>query len=145
VTRAVIPFLLPIAVGLTMVPVLPFATEAEHEVYYRYIVLGYVRDGRGNAVVAKRVELIRDKTGFSYLGETDTSGFFMIIARLGDESVGESLTLKVGSAQTAITARFDPANHRDHRGTRVDVESERFVERTASFRRTLGELLESPR
>lgn len=114
---------------------------AEHEVYYRYVVLGYVKDARGAPLGGRTVELTRDKTGFSYLGETDGKGFFLIIARLGDESAGEGLTLRVGPARARIVARFDPANHTDDRGTRVDLEGARFMERTAWFRSTLANAL----
>jgi len=119
-------------------------TGAEHEVFYRYVVLGYVKDARGVPVVSAQLELVRDKTGFSYLGETGPDGFFVIIARLGDESVGERLTLRLGQATTAITARFDPTNHADHRGTRVDLEGGTFQERAASFTTTLARFLGSP-
>lgn len=113
----------------------------EHEVYYRFIVLGYVKDGRGAPVNRTAVELIRDKTGFSYLGETDAIGFFLIIARLGDESAGEQLTVRVGRAATTITARFDPSNHAEPRGTRLDLQGETFQERAASFAPTLARFL----
>ena len=119
--------------------------KAEHEVYYRYLVLGFVKDTRGKPVAGRQVELVRDKTGFSYVGETDDKGFYLIITRLGDESVGEALTLRLGRARTKLTARFDPANHTDDRGTRVDVEGARFVERTAWFRSTLTQALGAPK
>ena len=110
---------------------------AEHEVYYRYVVLGFVKDAGGRPVGARPVELARDKTGFSYLGETDTKGFYLIVARLGDESAGEGLTLTIGGTKLRLTARFDPANHTDDRGTRVDLEGAKLVERSSWFRSTL--------
>lgn len=115
--------------------------KAEHEVYYRYVVLGFVKDARGKPVAGRQLELTRDKTGFTYIGETDAKGFYLIIVRLGDESAGEPLTLRLGRATTRVTATFDPANHTDHRGTRVDVEGTKFVERTAWFRSTLTQAL----
>lgn len=118
---------------------------AEHEVYYRYVVLGFVKDARGKPVAGTQVELVRDKTGFTYVGETDDKGFYLIITRLGDESAGEPLTLRLGRARTTLTVRFDPANHTDDRGTRVDVEGARFVERAAWFRSTLTRALGAPR
>jgi hypothetical protein len=130
---------LSVAVGL--LGLLAGSAGGEHEIYYRYIVLGYVVDARGLPPRPTPVEVIRDRTGFSYLGETDSSGFFLIIARLGDESAGEPLTLRVGRAATTITARFDPANHADHRGTRVDLQGATFQERTASFAPTLARFL----
>ena len=69
---------------------------AEHEIFYRYTVLGYVKDAAGQPRPGQRLELTRDKTGFSYLGESDAAGLFVIVARLGDESAGESLTLRMG-------------------------------------------------
>jgi len=66
-----------------------------------------------------------------------------VFTRMGDESLGESLTLKYGAANLKLTARFDPANHAEERGTRVDVEAGRFFERPASFRSTLTQYLGS--
>ena len=117
----------------------------EHEVFYRYTVLGYVKDTAGKPRAGEAVQLIRDKTGFSYLGETDASGLFVIVVRLGDESAGEALTLRHGALRLGLVARFEAANHTDERGTRVDVEGGRFVERPAWFRSTLVRLLTAPR
>ncbi len=114
---------------------------AEHEVYYRYLVLGFVKDARGRPVAGRQVELVRDKTGFSYLAETDAKGFYLIVARLGDESAGEGLTLTLGGTPWRLTARFDPTNHTDDRGTRVDLEGARLVERPSWFRSTLAATL----
>ena len=116
---------------------------AEHQVFYRYTVIGYVRDARGAPLADQALEVVRDKTTFSYLARTDESGLFVLVTRLGDESLGESLTLKYGAASVKLTARFDPANHTEERGTRVDVEAGRFVERPASFRSTLTQYLGS--
>jgi hypothetical protein len=123
---------------------LPRLAGAEHEVYYRYLVLGYIKDGKGKPTQNSTVELIRDKTGFSYLADTDAQGFFILVARLGDESAGESLTMKVGKSRTRIIARFTPANHEDARGTRVDLEGTRFVERSSWFASTLTRFLDPP-
>jgi hypothetical protein len=117
---------------------------AEHEVYYRYVVLGYVQDGHGAPLPARTVELVRDRTGLAYRDETDARGFFVVIARLGDESAGESLTLKIGDRQTRLAARFDPNNHVDARGTQMDLVGGRFVERASSFSSTLARFLKSP-
>jgi hypothetical protein len=128
-----------LVVGLMSAMTGPVA--AEHEVFYRYVVLGYVKDVGGAPIGRAQVELVRDKTGFSYLGETGADGFFLLIARLGDESVGERLTLRMGKVATAITARFDPADHAAHRGTRVDLLGGAFQERAASFTTTLARFL----
>jgi hypothetical protein len=114
---------------------------AEHEVFYRYTVLGYVKDTAGKPRPGLRVGLVRDKTGFSYEAETDEAGLFVLVARLGDESVGERLTVRIGDAGLGIVARFDAANHTDERGTRVDAEGTRLLERPAWFRSTLARLL----
>lgn len=118
--------------------------RAEHEVYYRYVVLGFVKDASGHPLRGQLVEVVRDRTDFAYRDHTDDDGLFVIVARLGDENLGETLTLRVGDQRLRLTVSFDPANHADARGTRVDVEGERFVEQAASFRATLAHILETP-
>lgn len=114
---------------------------AEHEVYFRYVVLGYVKDAKQAPLQSVAVTLIRDKTGFSYFGETDNKGFFIIVARLGDESVGEHLTVKTGRLTATVVARFDPKNHTADRGTRVDFIGTKPVERPTWFASTLKRFL----
>jgi len=126
-----------LALALGLVLLAGAHAAAEHEVFYRYTVLGYVTDGGGRPVADAQLALMRDKTGFSYLGDTDAQGFYLIVARLGDESAGERLTLRYGRAAARVVAGFDPANHADERGTRVDFEGGRAVERAAWFRSTL--------
>jgi hypothetical protein len=128
---------------LTALVLTAASAQAEHEVYYRYTVIGYVRDAAGTPLRDQALEVVRDKTGFSYLARTDETGMFLFITRLGDEAVGESLTLQYGAASLKLVARFDPSNHTDERGTRVDVEAGRFVEKPASFRSTLTQFLGS--
>jgi hypothetical protein len=120
---------------------LPFSATAEHEVFYRYVVVGYVKDVKGAPLPGISVELIREKTGFSYPAQTDAQGFFIVVARLGDESVGERLTVKAGSLATTITARFDPTNHTADRGTRLDFLGRKSVERSDWFATTLKRFL----
>ena len=114
------------------------AAEAEHEVYYRYTVLGYVKDARGRPVAGREVKIVRDKTGFSYLGETDARGLYVVVLRLGDESVGERLTVHTDVLTTRIDVRFEAENRSDERGTRLDIDGGRFVERSAWFSSTLA-------
>ena len=128
---------------LVLLAALPAA--GEHEIWYRYTVLGYVTDGRGQPRAGQRVELVRDRTRFSYVGDTDADGLYVIIARLGDESAGEALTLHLGTATTRVTATFDPTNHADERGTRVDFEGPRVIERAAAFRSTLANFIGATR
>jgi hypothetical protein len=121
--------------------VAPGLSLAEHEVYYRYVVLGYVMDAGGTRRQGVEVELVREKTGFSYLSETDASGLYVIVARLGDESIGERLILRTGQQRVTITARFDPANHTRERGTRVDFVGGKSVETAKDFTATLRRFL----
>lgn len=114
---------------------------AEHTVYFRYVVLGFVKDAAGKLARGRPVAVVRDKTGLTYHGETDDRGFYVVVVRLGDESAGETLTLRIGGAATKIAARFDPKNHTDDRGTRIDLEGPKFVERTSAFRPTLVRFL----
>jgi hypothetical protein len=129
-----------IALVLAVAPV-----AAEHTVDTRYVVLGFVKDAQGKLRPQLAVEVVRDKTGFTYSGRTDDQGFFVVVVRLGDESAGETLTLRLGQATTTVTARFDPANHTDDRGTRVDLDGAKFVERTTAFRPTLARFVRNER
>jgi hypothetical protein len=120
------------------------SATAEHEVYYRYTLLGYVKDGRGQPQPRREIAAIRDRTGFSYLAETDAKGFYVLVIRLGDESLGEQLTIRADTLSTKVTVRFDVVNRTDERGTRLDIEGARFVERAAWFPSTLALYLGSP-
>ena len=133
-------FLLTIVIALIAAPVVFLTTPAaaEHTVDTRYVVLGFVKDAKGNPLSGRDVDVVRDKTGLTYPGRTDEEGLFVIVVRLGDESAGETLTVRVGQAQTTVTARFDPADHTHDRGTRVDLDGARLVERTSAFQPTLA-------
>jgi len=134
VRRAALPALL-------LAAALSTAAPAEHAVAYRYTVLGYVTDADGRARPGVRVELAREKTGFSYQGESGADGFYVIVARLGDESAGETLSLRAGSQALVLTARFDPADHTTERGTRVDFTARRPLESPTLFAGTLKRFL----
>jgi hypothetical protein len=129
-----------VALALAVAP-----AAAEHTVYYRYVVLGFVKDTQNQRVAARPVEVVRDKTGLAYSGRTDEAGLYVVVVRLGDESAGETLTLRIGPARTTITANFDPANHTDDRGTRVDLDGTRFTERASAFQPTLVRYVGSER
>lgn len=118
---------------------------AEHTIETRYVVLGFVKDARGKLVSGQQVEVVRDKTGLKYRVDTDEQGFFVVFMRLGNESVGETLTVRVGPAMTKVTTRFDPANHTDDRGTRLDLDHMTFVERPAAFVPTLTRFVRDER
>jgi hypothetical protein len=134
---------LALAALLTVVapPVARDFAFAGHETRYRYVVLGFVKDAQGQPRRGAPVELVRDRTGLSYKGETDEQGLYVVVARLGDETLGESLTLRIGEARLRLTVSFEPDNHRDERGTRVDLEGARWAERSAWFRSTLERFL----
>lgn len=123
--------------ALIAVAVVATSVVAEHEIYYRFTVLGYVKDAHGKPIADAKVEVIRDKTDFKYLGETDDTGFYLVRVRLGDESRGETLTVRQGTHVRRVLAVFDPANETDERGTRVDFEGAQSVERAARFQSTL--------
>jgi hypothetical protein len=114
---------------------------AEHEVFYRYVVLGYVKDVKGVPLRRVSIKLIREKTGFSFLADTNTQGFYVIIARLGDESVGERLQVKADSLIATLVARFDPKNRTADRGTRLDFLGKKVVEQPTLFASTLKRFL----
>jgi hypothetical protein len=117
------------------------SARAEHEIYYRYVVLGYVQDGDGKPREGVEIRLTREKTGLMYGAISDAAGLYVVVARLGDESAGERLRLHQDRQELVITARFDPADHERERGTRVDFVRGRPVERAAEFHPTLRRVL----
>jgi hypothetical protein len=130
-----------LAAALLAIAVPVARAAAEHEVYYRFTVLGYVKDARGKPIADATVEVTRDKTGFSYLGQTDADGLYFVRARLGDESRGEVLTVRQGAHVRRVLVIFDPSNQTDERGTRVDFEGAQSIERAARFRSTLTDVV----
>ncbi len=114
---------------------------AEHEVQFRYTVLGYVKDDAGKPRKGVALEVTRQKTGLSYPGETDASGLYVIVTRLADESRGEGLLVRAGPRSLRITTEFDPADHMTERGTRVDFTGAKPVERRGFFAVTLKQFL----
>jgi hypothetical protein len=127
---------LALGVGLVTAPAL-----AEHEAQYRYTVLGYVKDASGRPRKGVGLEVIRQKTGFAYVGETDEAGLYVIVTRLADESRSERLLVRAGPASLMIAARFDPADHFSERGTQVDFTGSRADEQAALFPATLKRFL----
>jgi uncharacterized protein YeaO (DUF488 family) len=124
------------AIGLLAPP-----AGAEHEPQYRYTVLGYVKDAAGKPRKGVGLEVTRQKTGLAYNGETDASGLYVIVTRLADESLGERLLVRAGPASLSITARFEPADHRSERGTRVDFTGSRATEHPDLFAASLKQFL----
>ena len=122
--------------GLVTAPAL-----AEHEPQYRYTVLGYVKDAAGKPRKGVGLEVIRQKTGFAYVGETDASGLYVIVTRLADENRSDRLLVRAGPASLMIAARFEPADHTTERGTQVDFTGSRATERPELFAATLKRFL----
>jgi hypothetical protein len=114
---------------------------AEHEQQFRYTVVGYVKDATGKPRAGQSMEVIRQKTGFAYVGETDATGLYVITTRLADESRDERLLVRAGPASLMIAAHFDPADHVSERGTQVDFTGGRVVERAELFPATLKRFL----
>jgi hypothetical protein len=119
----------------------PARLLAEHTVYFRYTVLGYVKERGGLVRPGVTVRVTREKTGYAYVGRTDRTGLYVIVTRLGDESLGEPLALDTPEQRVTIVARFDPSDHQRERGTRVDFVGARSVEMPALFADTLGRAL----
>jgi hypothetical protein len=138
--------LLPAALGIVLALVLGVGLAAapalaEHEPQYRYTVLGYVKDAAGKPRKGVGLEVIRQKTGFTYVGETDAAGLYVIVTRLTDENRSERLLVRAGPASLMIAARFDPADHVSERGTEVDFTGNRVAERADLFPATLKRFL----
>lgn len=129
------------ALACSLLVLLSHPAAAEHEVFYRYMVLGYVRDAKGAPRAGVEVEVVREKTGLLYVAETDARGFYIIVVRLGDDSVGERLRVSVGETSATVIARFDPSNHADERGTRLDFVGKKPFERATWFAATLRRFL----
>lgn len=125
-----------LALGLVAPPAL-----AEHEPQYRYTVLGYVKDAGGRPRRDVGLEVTRRKTGLFYKGETDSTGLYVIVTRLSDESRGEELLVRAGPTSLRVTVRLDPADHTTERGTRVDFTDGKATERQELFAETLKQIL----
>ena len=126
---------------LVLVGIVPARSNAAHTVFFRYTVLGYVKEASGKARPGVPVRVTRQKTGLAYEGETDPTGLYVVVTRLGDESLGESLQLRAADHAVTIVARFDPSDHRRERGTRVDFEGSTTVETPGAFAATLDRFL----
>jgi uncharacterized protein YeaO (DUF488 family) len=134
--------LLRAALGVIMaIALLAPPALAEHEVQFRYTVLGYVKDASGKPRKGVALEVTRQKTGLSYPGETDASGLYVIVTRIADESLGERLLVRAGPRSLQVAAKFDPADHAAERGTRVDFTGAKVVERPELFTPTLKQFL----
>ena len=129
--------------GLFVIAALLFAppVEASHEVDHRYLVLGYVSDGAGRPISRTQVQVVREKTRFTYHAETDADGFYLIVAHLHDEDLLDTLRVTANGATIRVHAWLDPVDTRNHRGTRVDLTGTKAEERREMFAETLADYL----
>jgi len=120
--------------GLLLAPVAVAPARAEHEIYYRYVVLGFVKDAQGRRWRARAAADPRQDR--LLVPGADRRRRLLPDRRASRRRErGESLTLRAGTIATRLVAAFDPANHTEHRGARVDLEGTRFVEQRAGSRR----------
>jgi hypothetical protein len=112
---------------------------SSHDVYARYVVVGYVRDAEGKPAAGTRVHAVTEKGQLTYETETDASGLFVLVASIRKGS-GESLILSTDSLQTTLRPRLDAPAHQGPHGTRVDIDGDRFSERHALFEQTYEEV-----
>jgi len=115
--------------------------RATHLPDHRFLVLGYVKDAEGHAVARTRVVVTRLKTGYEYPTSTEKDGFYLVILHLHDEDEGERLLIDVKGMKVEVRAHFDTRDKKVERGTRVDVQGDRFVETRSAFAETLRDYL----
>ena len=128
----------------TLVPVACLAAtvaSATHSVDTRFTVLGFVRDHDGRPMSDRRVEVVRERTGFAFRGRTDGGGFYVVVAWVRDEDRGDRLRVQVNGTSLRVSATFDPSDRRSERGTRVDFTGARAVEVAEAFETTLRSFL----
>lgn len=126
---------------LAVLALLPGTARSTHEVSHRYVVLGYVKDAKDRPLPGVQIELIREKTGLSYLAETDREGFYAIVVHLHDEDASSRLQVRAGNVTAAVIAKFDPKNQTAERGTRLDFLGKKPVERVGWFAGSLKRFL----
>lgn len=112
--------------------------EATHDVTHRYVVLGYVRDSARRPISGNAVEVVREKTGLSYLADTDADGFYVVVVHLHDKDRLDVLRVTAGRVTIRIKARFNPLDARSPRGTRVDFTGPSAMERQEMFAETVS-------
>jgi hypothetical protein len=133
VTRAAGPWL----ASALLVLLAASSAVATHQPDHRFLVLGYVTDADGRPVAGTRVIVTRLKTGLEYPAETEKDGFYLVVLHLHDENEGERLGLDAKGVKAELRARFDVADKKSERGTRVDVRANRAVENRSAFAETL--------
>lgn len=110
--------------------------EATHVPDHRFIVLGAVTEG-GRPLARVPVVVTRVRTGLDYPTRTEPDGFYFVVLHLHDEDEGDRLTIRAGGASGQVRVRFDVANKKVERGTRVDIQDGRLVEDRQAFAESL--------
>jgi hypothetical protein len=124
-----------LALGLLLALAAP--ATATHEPDHRFLVLGYVTDAGGRPVAGARVVVTRARTGLEYPTRTEPDGFYFLVLHLHDEDEGDLLRVSANGVRGEVRARFDVADKKVERGTRVDVRGGRLVEDRRAFAETL--------
>ena len=134
-----------VAVGRGLIVLLVVLTaweaRAEHEANHRYLILGYVKDARGQPLHGVAVRVTRVKTGLSYEETSDQKGFYTIIVHLHDEDLGDQLQVSAQTVSVIHTAQFNQQDARTERGTRLDFVGTRIEERRSWILGTLRQYL----
>jgi len=68
-----------IAGAVLAISFLATPATSTHEIDHRYLVVGYVQEGNGQAIPRSRVRLVREKTGLSHETMTERDGFYLLI------------------------------------------------------------------
>jgi hypothetical protein len=127
-----------LALGLGLVG----RAAATHAPDHRFIVLGFVKGLDGRGLPDEAVTVTRLKTGLRYRGHTDQRGFYLVVVHLHDEDEGERLGVATRGMRTEVVARFEVAEKKLERGTRLDFHPDGPAEDRAAFAATLREFLE---
>lgn len=112
--------------------------DSTHEIDHRYLVVGYVQEGNGQAIPRTRVRLVREKTGLSHETMTGRDGFYLLIVHLHDDDAGDALQITAGRTQVRIRAWFGAEDAARHRGTRLDFLGGQARERSDLFHETFA-------
>jgi hypothetical protein len=127
-----------LGVALVVGAALGAPASATHAPDHRFIVLGYVTDVAGQPLAGVPIIVTRLKTGLEHRAKTERDGFYLVVVHIHDEDEGEPLSVSAGAtAYGRITARFDVADKRVERGTRVDVRGADLREDRQRFAETL--------
>jgi hypothetical protein len=98
----------------------PSPIRATHEADHRFIVSGYVRDARGNAVQDARVIVVDTRIGEGSTAFTDPSGYYEVLLHLHNENLGDEIRITAQDETKMITATFDSKDATTERRVQVD-------------------------